>query len=66
LPKNPRIQLITELLVIGACLWIGVPPALAVFPQQDSLSAEELEVEFQNLMTKSGKPVERLYFNKGL
>ena len=45
---------------------IFVPPALAVFPQQDSLPVGKLEPQFQGLKDKEGKPIETLYFNKGL
>jgi hypothetical protein len=39
---------------------IFVPPALAVYPQYDSLPASKIEAKFQ------GNGVERVYFNKGL
>ena len=44
----------------------GVPPALAAYPQRDSLPVERVEPEFQNRRDSAGKPIERVFFNKGL
>ena len=64
LPK--RVRFFGEVGFITVCLWLGVPPALALFPQIDCLSVNKLEPHFQNLYDKSGQPITHLYYNKGL
>ncbi len=44
----------------------AISPALAVFPQKDSLSVDKLEPEFKNLVDSQNRPVKLLWFNKGL
>eukprot|EP00055_Hartaetosiga_balthica_P003680 m.8608 g.8608 ORF g.8608 m.8608 type:complete len:332 (+) comp3198_c0_seq1:27-1022(+) len=63
---NKKIALAVELVVIFACIQIGVPPALAAFPQRDSLPVNVLEEEFQNRTDGNGNRVDRVFFNKGL
>ena len=56
-------------LVLGsiyASLSLAVPAALALTPQRLHLSAGWLEPRFRGLTRRSGTPVERLHFNKGL
>jgi tricarboxylate carrier len=61
-----------QIAVFGAAIRYGVPPSLAVFPQRDRICVKktwtqlELEPQFHNLKTKSGKPIECFYYNKGL
>ncbi|EGD76799.1 sideroflexin 5 [Salpingoeca rosetta] len=64
--QNPRLRFIAELVVIGASVGFGVPPALAAYPQRDSLPVTAIESRFHNLIDESGKPIDRVYFNKGL
>eukprot|EP00056_Hartaetosiga_gracilis_P009382 m.134381 g.134381 ORF g.134381 m.134381 type:complete len:329 (-) comp13114_c1_seq2:1308-2294(-) len=63
---NKRLAFAVELLVIFSCIQIGVPPALAAFPQRDSLPVDVLEEEFRNRTDASGNLVDRVHFNKGL
>jgi hypothetical protein len=58
LPRVPSLRMAAELVVITSLIFIGVPPALALFPQRDSLPGRRLEPEFHGH--------ERLFFNKGL
>eukprot|EP01012_Entosiphon_sulcatum_P032880 TRINITY_DN41734_c0_g1_i1.p1 TRINITY_DN41734_c0_g1~~TRINITY_DN41734_c0_g1_i1.p1 ORF type:complete len:335 (+),score=50.19 TRINITY_DN41734_c0_g1_i1:22-1005(+) len=64
--SNKRLLMGTEVAVVTACLFAGVPPALAAFPQFDSAKVEDLEPRFRGLTLKDGSPVKALYFNKGL
>ena len=68
-PILPRGGLWNLGLVLGsiyASLSLAVPAALALTPQRLHLSAGWLEPRFRGLTRRSGTPVERLHFNKGL
>ncbi|KAI9273694.1 Tricarboxylate/iron carrier [Sporodiniella umbellata] len=52
--------------LIAMCLMTALPAAIAVFPQLGELETSSMEKEFQALKDKDGKPIQRLYFNKGL
>ena len=56
----------TEVTVVAACIAIGLPLAIAVFPQETQISTAALEEEFQNLKDSKGQPVEYVLCNKGL
>lgn len=62
----PRLSIPVNLTLITACLYIGLGPAIAMFPQIGELSPSSMEPEFHNLTTSTGKPVTALYYNKGL
>eukprot|EP01006_Ploeotia_vitrea_P060664 TRINITY_DN76326_c0_g1_i1.p1 TRINITY_DN76326_c0_g1~~TRINITY_DN76326_c0_g1_i1.p1 ORF type:complete len:337 (-),score=25.10 TRINITY_DN76326_c0_g1_i1:60-1049(-) len=64
--KSKALMSITEVLVLGTAIRFGVPPALAVFPQQDAVDVKKLEQQFQNLKDENGNPITTLYYNKGL
>lgn len=64
--NTPRLNLPLELAVVTFCLLFALPSAIAVFPQESEVNATTLEPEFHSLQTSDGKPVEKLYFNKGL
>jgi tricarboxylate carrier len=66
LRRSPRALLVTELGVIGGCLFGGVPLGLALFPQQDQISAERLGPDFQGRRDSQGQPIQTFFFNKGL
>jgi len=63
---NPKLKTPAELVVISAMLWAGLPLAIALFPQQSELSVKKLEPQFHSLRDQNGKPIEKVYFNKGL
>lgn len=52
--------------LIAFCMFTALPAAIAVFPQISSLETSDMEPEFQNLTDSNGKPITRLYYNKGL
>jgi len=66
LRRNPAIRFFTEVSLIAACLWVGVPPALALFPQTEEVAVTKLEDRFHNLTRTDGTPITHLYYNKGL
>jgi len=63
---NPRVRTLTEVGLISFFLMVGVPPALGLYPQRESVKATDLEEEFHHLTDKHGAPVDVLYYNKGL
>ena len=63
--KGPRAGLkesLTQLSAIGTCLFVFLPPSIAVFPQRASVKLGQLEPELQAL----GDADETVFFNKGL
>lgn len=44
----------------------ATPACMAIFEQRSSLPVSSLEGDFAGLADSAGRPVERLYFNKGL
>jgi tricarboxylate carrier len=55
-----------NLTIVGACLMLGLPLAIGLFPQTKKVKSTDLETEFHHLKDENGKPIEHLYFNKGL
>jgi hypothetical protein len=51
---------------VAVCLTFALPAAIAVFPQESEADVTKLEEQFRNLKDREGKPIEKLYFNKGL
>lgn len=60
------VAVTTECCVIAACIGLGLPLAIAVFPQEMALDVTSLEPEFQSLTDSSGTAITELYCNKGL
>ena len=55
-----------DLGLIGASLFVFLPPAIAFFPQTATVQASSVESAFRDIKDDSGKPVETFEFNKGL
>lgn len=64
--SNPRLRIACETAVVTGCLLSAVSPALAFFPQRDSIQVEKLEPQFSGLKDSTGKPLTRVWYNKGL
>jgi hypothetical protein len=55
-----------DLSLIGASLFVFLPPAIAYFPQTASIAASSVEPAFQEVKDDSGHLVETFEYNKGL
>ena len=66
LMRNPRLALPINLAIITTMLLTALPAAIAIFPQRASLRVRHLEQRFHSLVDAHGKPVDRVYFNRGL
>jgi tricarboxylate carrier len=64
--RYPVLSIPTNLALITACLYIGLGPAIALFPQIGTLPTSSLEPEFHNLVDSKGSRITQLYYNKGL
>lgn len=64
--KYPWTKLPLNLAIIGAIFNTSLPAAIALFPQESTISSKDLEPEFQNLKDKDGKPITEFIYNKGL
>lgn len=65
-PKSRSGLLLLELGLIYTSLQLALPAALAVFPQVATFDVKDLEVEFHNLVDKSGDHIKYVHANKGL
>jgi hypothetical protein len=64
-----RARLASSLLYLGLAglsSAYATPACMAIFEQRSSLPVAALEPAFAGLLDASGRPVERLFFNKGL
>jgi len=67
LPKNQALRNCMELSFCTIGLLFGLPMSVALYKQQSSILASELEPEFQNLKDpKTGEVIKEYYFNRGL
>jgi len=66
LKRYPGMSIPTNLALITACLYIGLGPAIALFPQIGTISVSQLEPQFRGLLDSNGNPISQLYYNKGL
>ena len=64
--SSPRLRMVCETAVVTTCLLAAVSPALAFFPQRDSLAVDTLEPKFSGLHDAQGRPIKRIWYNKGL
>lgn len=63
---SPQLRGLIELVSITTALGLALPSTLAIFPQQLELDVNTLEPEFQKLKDDHGRPITKLYSNKGL
>ncbi|KAI8643691.1 Tricarboxylate/iron carrier [Parasitella parasitica] len=64
--QRPRLIVPLNFGLIALSLMTALPAAIAVFPQIGELETTIMEKEFQDLKDAQGKPITKLYFNKGL
>jgi len=55
-----------NLVVITACLWVALPVAISIFPQQSAIPVQRLEQKYHSLKDEQGTPITQVYYNKGL
>lgn len=55
-----------NLACIFIALMVGLPTAVSLFPQDVAVDPKKLEPRFHNLTDELGRPVDTLYFNRGL
>ena len=65
-PSSPRGKMLLELGIIYLSLQAALPAALAVFPQRTEFDVHKLEPQFRGLSDRFGKPITKVYANKGL
>eukprot|EP00658_Telonema_sp_P-2_P025069 TRINITY_DN20091_c0_g1_i3.p1 TRINITY_DN20091_c0_g1~~TRINITY_DN20091_c0_g1_i3.p1 ORF type:complete len:250 (+),score=48.66 TRINITY_DN20091_c0_g1_i3:535-1284(+) len=63
---NPAIGLPLSTFLTMICFGFGLPAAIAVFPTELDVKVSDLEPEFHGLVDQDGKPIETVYFYKGL
>jgi sideroflexin-5 len=64
--KSSAIGYAIEFTIIAACLTFALPTAIALFPQEATADAAQLEPEFHNLRDPvTGERIATLAFNKG-
>ncbi|CAI9733169.1 sideroflexin-1-like [Octopus vulgaris] len=67
LKKYPYMNAPIQVGLVGMLLVFATPLCCALFPQKSSMSVTSLEQEAQDKIKKlTDKPIERVYFNKGL
>eukprot|EP00924_Labyrinthula_sp_SR-Ha-C_P002430 snap_masked-scaffold_16-processed-gene-4.20-mRNA-1 protein AED:0.02 eAED:0.02 QI:0/-1/0/1/-1/1/1/0/324 len=64
--KFPKRMFVFDVLSVVVGLCVGLPSAIALFPQKLELNCSKLEEEFRNLEDENGQKIEKLYSNKGL
>ncbi|CAO0803630.1 unnamed protein product [Mucor circinelloides] len=64
--QRPKLIVPLNFGLIALSLMTALPAAIAVFPQIGELQTANMEKEFQDLKDVDGKPITKLYFNKGL
>ncbi|RQM13230.1 hypothetical protein KXD40_003733 [Peronospora effusa] len=66
MPNGKYPKLAAELVVLTLCLWGAMPSAVALFPQMGSISADNVEEEFQSRLDRHGQPIRHFLYNKGI
>lgn len=67
LRRMPWISAPLQIALCGFILTFATPMCCALFPQKSSIAFSSLEPELQKeIVAKSGAPLNRVYFNKGL
>ncbi|RUS24502.1 LOW QUALITY PROTEIN: Tricarboxylate/iron carrier [Jimgerdemannia flammicorona] len=66
LARYPQLTLPINFGLIGISIMTALPMAIAVFPQRGALETRMMEERFRSMVDAHGRPVEALYYNKGL
>eukprot|EP00123_Amoebidium_parasiticum_P006110 comp17160_c0_seq1/m.15995 comp17160_c0_seq1/g.15995 ORF comp17160_c0_seq1/g.15995 comp17160_c0_seq1/m.15995 type:complete len:333 (-) comp17160_c0_seq1:94-1092(-) len=62
----PKARLPVQAAICTAAFVVGLPFAIALFPQEGSMPVTELEPRFAGAVDASGRKVETVVYNKGL
>jgi tricarboxylate carrier len=60
------LGIVSEIVLICGCISTMLPCALAILPQKMEIPVSRLEPEYQNLVDSQGKPITKVFANKGL
>ncbi|CCE89996.1 Fsf1p TDEL_0A06640 [Torulaspora delbrueckii] len=64
--KSLGVQTAASLGVIACTAFAALPFALALFPQRQAIHLNKLESELKDKKDRDGKPIELVYFNRGM
>ena len=64
--RMKRLHVPAEMLTIAVSLTFGVPFGISLFKSEMEVDADTLEEEFHGRVGANGKPIEKVYFHKGL
>ena len=66
MPRNFYARTALELCAIAFELYCAVPLAIGAYPQNGTITAENIEEEFRQMRDAQGQPIRVFHFNKGL
>ncbi|CAI4833947.1 AMM_1a_G0051710.mRNA.1.CDS.1 [Saccharomyces cerevisiae] len=64
--KSLGVQTLANLGLISVTMFSALPFALGIFPQRQAIHLNKLEPELHGKKDKDGKPIEKVYFNRGI
>ena len=64
--KSLGVQTLANLALISVTMFSALPFALGIFPQRQAIHLNKLEPELHDKKDKDGKPIEKVYFNRGI
>lgn len=64
--KSLGVQTLANLGLISVTMFSALPFALSIFPQRQAIHLNKLEPELHGKKDKDGKPIEKVYFNRGI
>ena len=64
--RNPALSVPLTTYLVLVSFGLGLPATVAIFPQMAEIDVSSVEMEFQGLTGKDGKPITKFYYNKGL
>eukprot|EP00923_Selenidium_pygospionis_P010206 GHVN01017754.1.p1 GENE.GHVN01017754.1~~GHVN01017754.1.p1 ORF type:complete len:381 (+),score=72.61 GHVN01017754.1:56-1198(+) len=64
--SSKLIKNVTQLNVIALGVWLGLPAAIALFPQQRTLPVQEMEEHVKQWRDPQEREIEMVVFNRGL
>lgn len=66
-PRLPKpLAVVAETTLVSLTIFLALPPAIAMFPQEMRIPADALEPEFRDRLDGQGRRIESVTCNKGL